>query len=138
MFNVLNEVNFVAVGIATLASFILGGLWFAVMFPKPHSIALGRQNVPAAKPAPLFLVGPFLCWMVTTVTSAIVLRVLKVDSLPDALAFGAIVGAGYLAATTVNTAINPNIPRPLFYGLISGSYFLISSIAISLILVAMR
>ena len=54
------------------------------------------------------------------------------------MAFGATVGFGYLAATTVNTAINPNIPRPLFYGLISGSYFLLSSVVVAVILVAMR
>ena len=66
------------------------------------------------------------------------LRALKVESLRDAFAFGAIVGLGYLASTTVNTAINPNIPRPLFYGLIRGSYFLISSVVIAMIPVAMR
>jgi hypothetical protein len=43
-----------------------------------------------------------------------------------------------LAATTVNTAINPNIPRPLLYGLISGTYFVLSSIAVSVIVVAMQ
>ena len=123
MFSVLNEIDFVAVGVATLASFILGALWFAVIFAKPYNIALGRQNSPKEKPAPIFLVGPLLCGLVTAVTSAIMLRALKVESFQDSFAFGAIVGLGYLASTTVNTAINPNIPRPLFYGLISGSYF---------------
>jgi hypothetical protein len=54
------------------------------------------------------------------------------------VAFGAIVGAGYLAATTINVAINPNIPRPLFYGLISGSYFFLSSVIASVILVILK
>lgn len=138
MFNTLNEISPVAVGVATLASFVLGALWFAVILAKPYRAALGRQHSPPEKPAPLFLVGPLLCGLVTVVTSAVLLRVLKVESLRDAFAFGAIVGLGYLAATTVNTAINPNIPRPLFYGLISGSYFLTSSVVTSLILVAMR
>ena len=138
MFNVLNEISFVAIGVATLASFVLGALWFAVVLAKPYRVALGRQNAPPEKPAPIFLVGPLLCGLVTVVTSAVLLRTLKVESFQNAVAFGATVGFGYLAATTVNTAINPNIPRPLFYGLISGSYFLLSSVVTSLILVAMR
>ncbi len=138
MFDNLTGLNLAAVGVATLASFILGALWFAVLLAQPYRVALGRQNAPPEKPAPIFLVGPLLCGLVTVVTSAVLLRVLKVDSLRDAVVFGATVGFGYLAATTVNTAINPNIPRPLFYGLISGSYFLLSSVVVAVILVAMR
>ena len=58
MFRVLNEIGFAAAGIATFASFILGALWFAVLLAKPCRVALGRQNSPKAKPAPIFLVGP--------------------------------------------------------------------------------
>ena len=48
------------------------------------------------------------------------------------------VGMGYLVANTVNIAINPNIPRPLLYGVISGGYFLAGITIVSIILVAMR
>jgi biotin operon repressor len=51
---------------------------------------------------------------------------------------GCVVGIGYLASTTVNTAINPNIPRPLRYGLVSGGYFALSGVVVCVILVAMR
>jgi hypothetical protein len=61
---------------------------------------------------------------------------LGVTSYGGALAFGALVGFGYLAATTVNVAINPNIPRPLLYGLVSGGYFVVGSLLSCSILVA--
>jgi Protein of unknown function (DUF1761) len=137
MFQVISEINLVAVAVAAIASFVLGGLWFAVLFATPYSLALGRQNVPKQTPSPLFLVGPFACGLVTALTSAILMAALKIESIGDAIAFGSIVGLGYLASTTVNTAINPNIPRPLFYGLISGSYFFVSSVMVCSILVAM-
>jgi hypothetical protein len=63
------------------------------------------------------MVGPLVCGTVSTIATAILLRSLKIESLGDGLAFGTLVGFGYLAATTVNTGINPNIPRPLLYGL---------------------
>ena len=70
------------------------------------------------------------------ITSAILIETLGIDAVGAGLLFGAIVGVGYLFANTVNIAINPNMPRPLLYGLISGSYDLLSSLLISVILVA--
>ncbi len=69
---------------------------------------------------------------------SILIRAFRIESIADGLVFGAIVGFGFLAATTVNTAINPAMPRPLFYGLISGSYFFVSGLIASVILVALR
>ncbi len=137
LLNALSGLNWTAIAMATVASFVLGGLWFTVLFGKAYALALGRQDEPPAKPAPLFIAGPLVCGLVTTIASAILVQALHVQSLAEALAFGAIVGVGYLAATTVNTAINPNMPRPLFYGLISGGYFVLSGLVVSLILVGM-
>lgn len=138
MFHVLQEINWIAVLLAALASAVLGGLWFTVFFGKAYAFALGREGKPAEKPAPLFIAGPFVCGLITTVTLAILIYALNIESLVDAILFGVIVGIGLLASTTVNTAINPNMPRPLLYGLISGSYFSLSGLIISIILVIMK
>jgi uncharacterized membrane protein (DUF485 family) len=102
---------------------------------KLHFIAVWNRR--QSKSAPIFLVGPFLCGLVTTETSAPPLQVLGIKSYGNAIAFGAVVGFGYLASRTVNTGIYPNIPRPLLYGLSSRSFFVVVSIIISVILVAM-
>lgn len=81
---VISGLNWMAIAAATVASSVLGGVWFTVLFGKAYAAALGRQHDPQAKPAP-----------------------------------------------------NPNMPRPLFYGLISGSYFLLSGLLVSVILVAL-
>ncbi len=138
MFNVLLEMNWLAVVLATLALAMLGGVWFTVIFGKAYSLALGKEGAPKEKPAPIYIVGPFVCGLVTTVSIAILIYALGIESIVDAMIFGGIVGIGLLAATTVNTAINPNIPRPLLYGLISGSYFLLSGLMVSVIVVAMK
>jgi MFS family permease len=138
MFTAFPHLNWTAVAVATLASFVLGALWFTVLFGKPYARALGRAHVPGQKPGMLFIAGPFACGLATTVASAVLIKALKLESVGQALAFGAVVGLGYLAATTVNTAINPNMPRPLFYGLISGSYFFVSGVVASVILVGMN
>lgn len=131
-------INWLAVALATISSSVLGAAWFAGLFAKPYAVALGRESAPKEKPAPIFIVGPFICGLITTITSALLIDVLDIQSFAAAIQFGALVGFGFLAATTVNTAINPNIPRPLLYGLVSGSYFLIASIVASVIIVTMR
>jgi len=138
MFNVLQELNWFAVVLATLASALLGGVWFTMIFGKAYALALGREGTPSEKPAPLFIAGPFVCGLATTVATAILIYALSIETIDNAMIFGVIVGIGFLASTTVNTAINPNIPRPLLYGLISGSYFLLSGLITSVILVVMK
>lgn len=134
----VSQINWIAVIAATVASFFLGYVWFALLFGKAYAASLGKAFDPSAKPEPLFMYGPFLCGLVSTVTSAVLINALSVQSISEALIFGGLIGIGYLSATTINTGINPNIPRPLFYGLISGSYFLISNVIVWLILVSFK
>jgi Protein of unknown function (DUF1761) len=135
VFNVLGEVNWIGVPVAFLAFTLLGGVWFAVLFSKHYNISLGRDASARPVSSPLFYVGPPLTSLVVTTTSAILMAALRVESYPDALLFGLIVGVGYLVANTVTTAINPNFLRPLYYALISGGYQLLGSLLVSTILV---
>ncbi|MEZ0540881.1 DUF1761 domain-containing protein [Fibrella arboris] len=138
MFNVLTAINWLSVLVAFVAYFLLGALWFTVLFNRPYRISLGRGQAVQQKPAPIFIVGPALCSLVITVASAVLLYALKIESYANALLFTGLIGFGYLFANTVNMAINPNIPRPLLYGLISGAYHLTGMLIVSLILVAMK
>lgn len=138
MFDVFGQINWLGVVAAAFAAAILGAVWFTALFGKHYTSALGREGLPSFKMTPIFMVGPFICGLVTVVASAILMRALGIENFGDALAFGIIVGLGFLTATTVNTGINPNIPRPLLYGLISGSYFLATGVVVSLILLLLR
>jgi hypothetical protein len=138
MFNVLLKLNWLAIAAGTIALSVLGFVWFAVLFPKVYAVALGKQDEPPNPLAPIFIVGPLVCGLVTTIASAILIRAFKIESIADGLIFGAIVGIGFLTPTTVNTGINPNIPRPLVYGLVSGSYFFLAGLIVSAILVVLK
>ena len=138
MFNVLADISWLSVLIAFVPYFILGALWFTLLFSRPYKISLGIENDPQQKPAPIFIIGPALCCLVITIASAILIYALKIDSYEDALIFAVIIGVGYLVANTVNIAINPNIPRPLLYGLISGAYHFVGILIVCIVLVAMK
>lgn len=138
MLNVLTTINWLSVLAAFFAYFLLGPFWYLVLFAKPYRAALGKENEPDSKPRPLFIVGPAICSLLITITCAVLLYALQISSYGSALGFALVVGVGYLFTNTVNVAINPNIPRPLFYGLITGSFHLVGMVLVNLILVAMK
>lgn len=128
MFTAMNQINWMGVAVATVTTMILGFVYFGVLFGKAYADALGRVFDSKAKPAPLFIVGPAVCTLLTTITSAILLKALNLSMIGDAIAFGVLVGLGYIAATMTNIAINPNMPHPLRYAALNAPYFLLTNV----------
>lgn len=137
MFSQLANLNWISVLLAFVVYFILGALWFTLFFSKKYKVSLGRENETLPN-KPIFIVGPALCTLVITITSAVLIYALNIQSFYGALEFSLLVGLGYLVANTINIAINPNIPRPIHYGIISGTYHLVGILIVSTIMVAMK
>ncbi len=137
MISQLANLNWMSVILAFVIYFLLGALWFTLFFNKPYKISLGRDKEILPNKS-IFIVGPAICSLVITVTSAILIEALKVQSLAAAFEFSLLIGIGYLVANTVNIAINPNIPRPILYGMISGAYHLVGTLIVSFIIVSMQ
>jgi hypothetical protein len=138
MIHSFTTLHWAGVASAFAAYFILGALWFTVFFKKQYRVSLGKENEPEQKPAPIFIVGPAICSLVITLANALLMQALAFSSYASVLQFAFLVGIGYLFANTVNIAINPNIPKPLFYGLISGTYHLAGTVIACSLLYFMR
>lgn len=138
MFQMTLDLNWWGVLLAFVPYFMLGALWFTLLFKKQYAISLGRENEQQQNMSAIFIIGPAVCTFIITVTSAILMNALHIESYANALLFAVIIGFGYLVANTVNIAINPNIPRPFLYGAISGSYHVVGILIVSFILVSMR
>jgi hypothetical protein len=137
MIGQLANLNWMNVLIAFVVYFLLGALWFTLFFSKQYKISLGRDNETLPN-KPIFIVGPALCSLVITIATAVLIYTLNIQSFSAAMEFSLLVGVGYLVANTVNIAINPNIPRPILYGVISGTYHLLGILMVSIILVTMK
>lgn len=132
------SINWLGFATATVASLALGGLWFVAVIAKPYLVALGREGDPAPENDLVRNLGPMVCTVVVTLTTAVLVESLDITAAGDAVVFGLVVGVGFLTAMTFQIALNPNFPRPLYYGLLNAPYFAASSVATSAILVAMR
>ncbi|MGF3027401.1 DUF1761 domain-containing protein [Methylobacterium aquaticum] len=137
MIDALSHVNWFAVLVASIAHFVLGGIWFAGLVGKHYAAALGIAGQPQQKTGPLFLAGPFVCGAITITTTAILLRALGITTYSDALPLGVLVGVGYLMPMTVTIAINPLFPRPFAYALVNAPFFITGSLMSCAILVAL-
>lgn len=138
MFNVLTQINWLGVLCAFIPYFLLGALWFTLLFPRSYHLSLGKEMQSQQKPDLIFIIGPALCCLIITIASAVLLYAFRINAVTDALLFAIVVGGGYLVANTINIAINPNIPRPLLYGLISGAYHMTGITIVCIILVMMK
>lgn len=134
MNNIIDHVSLLAVIVASLAVMTLGWVWFAFLFERTYASVLGRAEQPKTNMGALSIVGPSLCMLVTTVAIAVLMAAQRISSLGGAVGLGAIIGVGLLSATAMNMAINPNVPRPITYGLLSSAYFFVASILISVVL----
>lgn len=133
----LSSLNYLAILAATFISFVVGGVWFAVLMVKPYAFALGRENQPAAKPTALFMVGPLVCSLITILTLALLMKQLQISTVLGALELGLVVGTGLISATMMNIAINPNFPRPFRYAAVNAPYFIFVSVMTCVLLAVM-
>lgn len=134
MFATPQPINWIGILAAAFAVMMLGWVWFAVLFARTYAGVLDRPYEPDARMPPLYIAGPSLCMLVTTIASAWFMRAFGIATLGGAVAFGIAVGVGYLGSTAINMAINPLVSRPLAYGFLSASYFLVASVLISVVL----
>lgn len=137
MISQLANFNWLSVAIAFVLYCVLGGLWFTVFFTKPYKASLGKANETLPN-APIFIVGPMICTLAITLTSAILIYALNITTVSGAFELSLLVGIGFLTANTINIAINPNIPHPIQYGIISGGYHLVCITLANVIMVVMR
>ena len=133
----LSSLPWLGIFLAFAAYFVLGGLWFTLLFKRPYAYSLGKTVDGLQNDAAIFMVGPAVCSLVITLTTAVLMQALGISTYGQALTFALLIGVGYLVANTVNIAINPNMPRPLLYASISGAFHLTGIILVVLILVAL-
>ncbi len=134
MFAITDQFNIVAVTTAVLAYFILGALWFTPLFGKAYDKAIGVDRSKKQKWPLLYYIGPFVGTIITTLATATLIYTLKIENLWDGVVLGCIVGLGYAGAISFTNAITPNTPRPLLFGLITGSYHFVGIIIVSAII----
>lgn len=103
------EINFLAVGVATILGIVIGSVWFGpkTFFPIWWKF-LGRK--PSEQPGSsnmalifgLTFVGAFVQALVLSIVIGLALKVLGTISWFDGMAIGALMGVGFAAASSIS------------------------------------
>jgi hypothetical protein len=124
------EINWLAVFAAALSSFVLGGVWYAALFVKPHMVAAGlsEAQMKAGNPAVIFGLS-FVLALIASATFALLLG--EVDAATGAL-YGVCAGATWVATSFGINYLFERRSLTLF--LINGGYHTIQFTLIGAIL----
>lgn len=125
------DVNFLAVLAAAVANFMIGGLWYSVLFGKAWLAAIGKteEEVRSEGGAPVAYIVSFIGSLI----SAFVLAVfMSSTTLQAGLGMGFFVWMGFVATTNAPPYFYENRNKKLY--LIYGAYTLVSFLAMGAIL----
>ena len=138
-------INYLAVLVAGIVIFVLGGLWYSpVLFAKRWIALQGRTEEQmraqaAAANMPVTYVSAFICGLVTAWAMAMILAHIA-SSMNLNAGRGALIGfmcwLGFAAATSYGTALFSGKPKQLW--LIDSTYNLVSFVLAGMILAVWR
>ncbi len=128
------DVNYLAVLLAALSAFVLGGLWYSVLFGKQWAALTGQseETLKSGNPAVIFG-GAFLLNLVAAFVFAMFIG--RTMDLQDAASAGFAAG---LCWVTASLGVNYLFERrPFGLWLINGAYFTLQFTAMGAIIGAM-
>jgi uncharacterized membrane protein len=136
-FDVLGELNWLAVIVAALAYFVLGALWYAPPVMGKTWMAAGGMEMPTDGQRPGF--GIYAVPLVGSVLSAVALGMLAeattTDTVGEGFVLGLVVAVGFAVAIALVTAtFESNKPKPMVWGAINAGYHALGIVVAALII----
>jgi hypothetical protein len=99
-------VNWLAVLVAGVASFVLGGLWYSLLFNKPWmrytGITMEAASAGGGANMAAQYAGAFLTYLVAAAALALVMNTAGATGAGEGLVIGVLVGIGFVATTSFN------------------------------------
>jgi surface polysaccharide O-acyltransferase-like enzyme len=134
------HVNYLAILVSGVAIFMLGGLWYSLLFKKPWVALMGipeeKMKEGAGGAMPFFLLLAFLCALVISYIMAIVINHFSPFSPMRGVMVGTMMWVGFAAPTSFATAVFSMTKKPLW--MINTTYNLVSFIIAGVILSVWR
>ncbi len=124
MHEVFNNFNWWAVLVSVIAYFMLGALWYSVLFSKQWMKLRGLTEEDIGEPNPLIFVWTFLLQCVAVVTLAVFIAMMGIGTAAGGAFIGIAAGAGLIFTLTGNTALFADVPPGLH--LIDNGYHVIA------------
>jgi hypothetical protein len=137
-FDVLGDLNWLAVIVATVAYFALGGIWYAgPVFGKAWTRATGF-DMGAQRPGPAIYAAPLATCFLSTMATGMLAEATGSTTFGDGIVLGLVVGVGYAVSLSALGVIFDPIrkPQPATFFVINGAYHLVGLLVAAVIVSA--
>jgi hypothetical protein len=135
-FDVLGELNWLAVIVATVVYFALGALWYAPpVFGNAWMKAAGIVMQEGQRPGPAIYFTPLAAGFISVIATAMLAEATGSDTFGEGIVLGLVVGIGFAVMTTAVEATFGNRPQPGPWFVINGAYQLLG-LVISAVIVS--
>jgi hypothetical protein len=135
-FDVLDDLNWLAVVVATAIYFGLAGLWFAEpLFGPAWRRSIGWEKRAGERLGPGYYIGPLLTCLVAVLAVAMLSKATRSDSFAEGVVLGLVVAVGVACAVLfVTGALDPQRPSPIVWFAITGGYHLTGLVMASVLI----
>ncbi len=136
-FDLLGDLNWLAVIVAAIAYFVVGALWYAPPVFGNVWMAAGGMQTPAEGEGPG--AGIYVVPLVGSILSAVALGMIAeasgTDTFGEGLVLGVVAAIGFAVSIALVTAtFESSKPRPMVWGAVNGGYHAVGLLVASAIL----
>jgi hypothetical protein len=135
-FDVLGDLNWLAVIVAAIAYFAIGALWYAPpVFGKTWADA-GGFSLPerGQSPNPAIYVTPLIGSVLSAIALGMIAKASGTDTFPEGIVLGLVVAIGFAISIALVTAqFETTKPKPMVWGAINGGYHMVGNLVAAII-----
>ena len=138
-FDLLGDLNWLAVIVAAIAYFALGALWY---MPKPMAQAWTKSmgwdpSTEEQQPGAAIYVAPLVTCLLSAITLAMLAEATGSTTVGEGLALGIVVAIGIAAAIVLVTGwFGPKKPQPMVFAAITAGYHVVGLVVTAVIVSA--
>lgn len=92
----ISGLNWLAILVATVAGFVIGGIWYGPLFGNAWMSALGKSP-DDIQPSPKPFVISFFTALITAIVLAVLINALGISTLGGGVVIGLLIGVGFIA-----------------------------------------
>ena len=136
-FDVLGELNWLAVIVAGIAYFAIGALWYAPPVLGKVWQEAGGATPPAEgqRPSPAVYVVPLIGGLLSAIALGMIAEASDTNTASEGIVLGLVVGVGFAISIAVVTAtFETSKPKPMVWGAVNAGYHLVGNVVAALII----
>jgi uncharacterized membrane protein len=136
-FDVLSDLNWLAVLVAAIAYFAIGAVWYAPPVFGTVWMAAGGMSMPEAgtRPSAAIYVTPLVGSVLSAIALGMLAEASATDTLGEGIVLGLVVAIGFAVSIAFVTAqFESQKPKPMVWGAVNAGYHVVGNLLAAVII----